>query len=262
MVNDRFLSPVLVQMAVYSAIDATERTVGASSFRVQGQIEFEGPSPPIKLNNMFAGDTGSALQVSLSAAVPLAYVLQGGFQALQLKKVAVHIGSFDQKKQLQIDQVIAGRRVVRPGENVELTILLAGENGQEVTRQVAFTVPPGATPGPLFFTVADGNTTNMAEFRQIVGLPARSAAQLVSTVNNLRANTKAYVRVWRSEPAFQLEGDDLPDPPASVSLILSAAQAALAGISQTRNSKMAELEVSAGEMVITGSKTIQLEVKE
>ena len=36
MVNDPLLSPLLLQMAVFSAIDATERTVGASSIRVTG----------------------------------------------------------------------------------------------------------------------------------------------------------------------------------------------------------------------------------
>ena len=37
MVNDRLLSPLLVQMAVFSAIDATERTVGAATFGVTGR---------------------------------------------------------------------------------------------------------------------------------------------------------------------------------------------------------------------------------
>jgi hypothetical protein len=81
-------------------------------------------------------------------------------------------------------------------------------------------------------------------------------------VNNLRANTKAYVRVWRPEPDFQLEGADFPDPPPSVALILAGSQSAFGSIGQTRNSKVAELEIGAGDSVISGSKTIQVEVKE
>ena len=100
------------------------------------------------------------------------------------------------------------------------------------------------------------------EFRQIIGAQPKSISQLISTVNNLRANTKAYVRVWRPEPAFQLEGEDFPDPPPSVALILGGAQGALGGVTQTRNSKLAELEVGLGDSVINGSKTIQVEVKE
>lgn len=262
MVNDRFLSPLLVQMAVFNTIDATERTVGASSFRVTGEIEFQGSAAPLKVNNMYAADTGSAMIASLSTAIPLAYVLQSGFDALEVKKVALDIESFDAKKQFQIDSVYAGRREVRPGEKVELTTLLVGENGAELARKIEYQVPRGITPGPLYFTVADGMTTNLTEFRQIIGAQPKSISQLISTVNSLRANTKAYVRVWRPEPAFQLEGEDFPDPPPSVALILGGAQGALGGITQTRNSKLAELEVGVGDNVVSGSKTIQVEVKE
>ena len=262
MVNNRFLSPLLVQMAVFSTIDATERTVGAASFRVTGEIEFHGSTAPLRVNNMYAADTGSAMIASLSTAIPLAYVLQSGFDSLQVKKVKLDIESFDEKKQLQIDGVYVGRRQVRPGEKVELTTMLVGENGTEMARKVEYQVPMGLTPGPLFFTVADGMTTNITEFRQFIGMQPKSISQLISTVNNLRANTKAYVRVWRPEPAFQLEGEDFPDPPPSVALILAGSQTAFGSITQTRNSKMAELEVGAGDSVISGSKTIQVEVKE
>ena len=73
-------------------------------------------------------------------------------------------------------------------------------------------------------------TTNLTEFRQILGAQPKSIAQLISTVNSLRANTKAYVRVWRPEPAFQLEGADFPDPPPSVAMILAGSQTAQGSI--------------------------------
>jgi hypothetical protein len=262
MVNDRFLSPLLVQMAVFNTIDATERTMGASSFRVTGEIEFQGSAAPLKVNNMYAADTGSAMIASLSTAIPLAYVLQSGFDALEVRKVALDIESFDAKKEFEIDSVSVGRREVRAGGKVELTTMLVGENGAEVARTIVYQVPQGITPGPLYFTVADGMTTNVTEFRQIIGAQPKSISQLLSIVNNLRANTKAYVRVWRPEPAFQLEGSDFPDPPPSVAMILAGSQSAFGSISQTRNSKLAELEIGAGDSVISGSKTIQVEVKE
>ena len=262
MVDDPLLSPLLLQLAVYSAIDATERTVGASSIRVTGEVEFQNAPAPVRLDNMYAGDNGSAMLVSLSAAVPVAYVMQSGFSSLELKKVTINIEAFAQKKQLTIDGISVSRREARPGDKVLLNVVLAGENGAETTRQVEYQVPIGAEPGPLYFTVADANTANLADFRQILTTSPRSAGQLIATVNNLHPNTKAYVRVWRTDPAFQLEGADLPDPPASVALILAGSQASLAGITQTRNSKVAEMQVDAGDMVVTGSKTIQVEIKE
>jgi hypothetical protein len=261
MVNDTLLSPLLLQMAVFSAIDATERTVGTSSIRVTGQIEFQNGNTPLRINNMYAADNGSPMLASLSAAVPVAFVMQGGFESLQLKSVSLNLEAFDQKKQLTIDGITTSRHDVRAGEKVQLNVSLTGENGAETVRRVEYQVPIGAEPGMLYFTVADANTANIADFRQVLTATARTPGQLVSIVNNLHPNTRAYIRVWRADPAFQIEGTDLPDPPASVSLILGS-QSSSAGITQTRNSKIAEMEINIGDMAVTGSKTVQVEVKE
>jgi hypothetical protein len=260
-VSDPLLSPLLLQMAVYSVIDETERTVGASTIRVSGEIEFQNAPAPVRVNNMFAADNGSAMQGSLFAAVPVAYVLQSSFRNLQLKKVSLHIEGYDQKKLWNIDEVSATRTEARPGESVQLNVVLSGENGSEQTRHLSYPVPIGAQPGTLYFTVSDANTANAADFRQILVSAPKNPAQLIDTVNNLHPNTKAYIRVWRADTAFQLEGADLPDPPASVALILGGSQAH-AGILQSKNAKVGEMELDGGDMVFSGSKTVQVEIKE
>jgi hypothetical protein len=262
MANDRTLTPFLLQMAVFSAVDATERTLGSSSFSVQGQIEFQGGAPPIKIRNMYAGEFNLPAQVSLAAAVPLSYALQSGFDSLKVRSVALDIEAFDAKKQAQIDQVLLSRNTVRPGEDVELTVLLTGDNGAEMVRKASYRVPVGAAAGPLYFTVADGNTTNFMEYRNLIGAQPRSVQQIISFLNALRANTQAYVRVWRPDPSFQIQGEDLPNPPASVSLILGRSPGAVGGTGMARNSKLAELVLGAGDVVVTGSKTVQVEIRE
>ncbi len=262
MINDPLLSPLLTQMAVSSVIDATERSVGAASVRISGEIEFRNAPAPVRIDNIFAADNGAAAQASLSAAVPVAYVLQSSFAALQLKNVSLRVEVLDRRDELTIDSVVASRRQVRPGEKLRLDIVLAGDNGSEITRSVEYTVPIGAPPGPLYVTVSDANTANVTDFRQILSSAAHSPGELIDTVNNLHPNNKAYVRFWRADPAYQLEGADLPDPPASVALILNNSQANFAGITQVRNSKVAEMEIDAGGMFVSGAKTIVAEVEE
>jgi hypothetical protein len=249
-------------MAVYSAIDATERTVGASSIHISGEIHFQNSQAPVRLNNIYAADNGSAAQVSLSAAVPVAFVLQSGFDALQLRSVALRLEAFDDKRQFTIESVAASRGEVHPGDRLQLRVVLMGPNGAETARQVEYQVPIGAPPGPLYFTVADANVANITDYRQILTSSPHSAGQLIGLVNNLHPNNKAYVRVWRANPAYQLEGAELPDPPASVALILGASQSSLAGLTQTRNAKVADMEIDTGDMSVSGMKTIQVEVKE
>ena len=258
MVSDAVLSPLLVQMATFSAIDATERSVGSSSFILRGQIRFRDPTPPARVDNMFSGDVSVGLQASLGVAAPLAFALQSGFDSLRLSGVTLEIESIPEKKQMQIDQVWTRRREVRPGERVELVVSLTGDNGSEQVRRVSYAIPAGAPAGPLYFTVADGTTTNLTEYRQLLTAPPRSAAQVLSILNGLRGNTKGYVRVWRPDAGFQVQGEDLPSAPPSLAMILSR----VAGAPSGRGSKLAELEFSAPDAVVSGAKTIQVEVKD
>jgi len=262
MVNDPLLSPLLVQMAVFSAIDATERTVGAATLRITGEIAFQNAPLPVRIDNMFSADNGSATQASLSTAVPVSYVMQSDFDTLRLKSIALNIEAFEQKKELTIDDLTVSKREAHPGDTVRLNVSLVGENGAEMKRQLDYKIPIGAEPGPLYFTVADAGTANITDFHQVLGATPHTSTQLITTVNNLHPNTRAYIRVWRTDPAFQLEGVDLPAPPASVTLILSESQTSLAGITQTRNSKIAEMEIDAGNVVVSGVKTAQVEIKE
>jgi hypothetical protein len=258
MVNDRYLSPFLLQTAVFSAIDATERAAGVSSIVVHGEIEFENRKDPVRLRNIYAGDGGSAMLAATQTAVPLAYLMETGFDQLKVKAVSIRIESFDVKKELNIGQVYLSRREVKPGESIELMTELDGENGVQVTRSLKYTIPPGTAPGTLFFTVADGTQTGLAELKQIIAETPQSPEQSISTVGRLRPSDKAYVRVWRAEPAYEVAGEELPDPPPSLALILGSTQS----LSQNKNSKITELVIDAGETMVTGSRTVQVEVKE
>ena len=54
MAQDRVMTPLVAQMAVFSAIDSTERSVGAATYAVRGHTDFDGGS--VKLDNVYSGD--------------------------------------------------------------------------------------------------------------------------------------------------------------------------------------------------------------
>ena len=258
MIDDRLLAPVLLQMAVFSSLDATERSVGSASLSLRGTIEFTDKRAPVRLSNFSSGDSGSAMQASINAMVPLAYILQGGFDTLRVQNIHFEIDSSETKRALQIEDVLPSRREVRPGDALDLTTVLTGENGVEVTRITHVQIPVGTAPGTIYFTVADGTQTSVASLRQTLNVTPRTPEQLLESVRRLKGNTRAYVRMWRGDPDFQVSGEDLPSPPASVSLIMASTP----GITQTRNAQLREYEIDPGEWLVTGSKTVQVEVKQ
>ena len=268
-VADRLLTPFLTQTALFSIMDSTERTVGAGTLRLHGRAEFEGDIPALTTQDVFVSDNNVPQQAAADAVVPLAFVLAGGFRDLHLKSLSFELEPIESKRQLHIAQAWASAHDVRPGDPVELTVVFDGENGLEWTRTATYHVPVGAALGPLNLTVSDANTLNFPDFAGLSQSSARSAAELIAMINDFRPSDAAYVRVWRQQPAFSVSGtrpgSELTDPPPSVMLILSDPASSAAtnpGVTLTRGSGLAELKIPAPGYVVTGAKTIQVEVKE
>jgi hypothetical protein len=260
MVQDQLLSPLLLQMLLYSALDASERTVGSSSVRLRGTVKFDGAPEPVTIDNMYAGDFNVPLVASLGAALPVAYALQNTVDALRLQSVDLTVEAIPVKKQFSIENVWTSRRDIRPGESFDVSVLLVGEGGKEVVKQVRYEVPIGAPTGPLNITVADGPTTNASDGRVYTLVQPRPAAQVIPMLNSLRGSTKGYVRMWRQDATYTLEGQDLPHPPPSVGMIL--ARLPNAAPTPGRTATVAEIAFDASDAVISGSRTIQVEVRE
>jgi hypothetical protein len=259
-IQDQMLSPLLLQMMVYSALDASERTLGSSSVRLRGTVRFEGAPDPVKIDNMYSGDFNVPLVASLGTALPVAYALQNTVDTLKLQSVDLTLDAVPEKKQFSIENVWTSRRQVRPGEAFEISVLLVGDGNRELVRQVRYEVPIGAPVGPLNITVADGPTTNASEGRVYSLAQPRPASQVIPLLNSLRGSTRGYVRLWRQDPTYTLEGQELPAPPPSVGMIL--ARLPVAAAVPGRSAAVAEIPFDAADAVISGSKTIQVEVRE
>ncbi len=268
-VNDRFLTPFITQTALFSVLDATERMLGAGTIRLRGHVDFEGSLPPLVIQDMFISDSGLAQQVSSDAVVTLGFVLGGGFTGLRMKGMSFTLDQLEGKRQLRIAQAWASRHEVRPGTAVEISALLQGDDGQQLTRTATYQVPIGAPTGPLNFTISDANTLNIPDFAGLTQSSLQTPERLISTINQFRDSDALYVRVWRQQPAFTVSGPmpggELTDPPPSVALILadpSDSANTTPALTLTRGSGIAEIAIPVPDYVVTGAKTIQVEVKE
>jgi hypothetical protein len=268
-VSDRLLTPFLTQTALFSIMDSTERAIGAGTLRLHGRAEFDGDVPALAIQDVFVSDSGVPQQAAADAVVPLAFVLGGGFRDLHLKSLSFELQPVDSKRQLHIAQAWASNHDVHPGDAIEISVVLDGENGLELTRSAVYRVPIGAPLGPLNLTISDANTLNFPDFAGLGQSSARTPADLIGVINAFRSSDAAYVRVWRQQPAFTVSGmrprGELTDPPPSVLLILSdPASSAYTNpaVTLTRGSEIAELVIPAPGYVVTGAKTIQVEVKE
>ena len=90
----------------------------------------------------------------------------------------------------------------------------------------------------------------------------KSPTQAVALLNRLRRNTNAYLRITRIELTYQAQGIDLPDPPPSLALLLSKSQNPAVANHLAQGNLIAEIPVDMGESMVSGTKSVQVEVKE
>src|ERR1700677_4460656 len=87
--RDPILTPLVAQMAVFSAIDSTERSVGAATYAVRGHAGFGGGR--VQIDEVYSGAVNTATMASLGVSTPLSYALTSGFDALRLKSLTLEI---------------------------------------------------------------------------------------------------------------------------------------------------------------------------
>ncbi|MCL4783001.1 MAG: hypothetical protein KJZ70_08220 [Bryobacterales bacterium] len=261
MVRDPFLSPLLLQMAIFSAVDATERTAGATTIGLDAVLRFQNGIPPLRIANRFSGTSMVALAAALNVAVPVGYALQSGFDELKLESVDVNLVSYENRRELNLDQVWASTNEADPGEEVEIHAVLIDAAGAAVHRLFRYTIPRGAPAGPLYFSVTDAASLNMLDLPKLTAIVPRNPAQLVDLVNDIRGNGKLYLRVWRQEPTYSIQGADLPAPPPSAALILDSSTDVKGGRNAAQNAAIAERSADLGDYAVSGSRTIRVDVK-
>ena len=88
-IQDRVMTPLVTQMALFSAIDATERAQGGSTFSVSGHLDFEGGS--VRVDNVYSGDVAVPALASLGVGTSLSYAMASGFDEFKLKGVTLEV---------------------------------------------------------------------------------------------------------------------------------------------------------------------------
>ncbi len=91
--RDDFLTPLLLNIAVYNAAVAQERSIGDSTVEVSGEIKIHGQEP-VRIQRRFAG--GQATQhAAASVAIPVAALVRSRFEGMEISGLVIDLTSSD-----------------------------------------------------------------------------------------------------------------------------------------------------------------------
>lgn len=256
MVADRFLTPILMQMTTLSTISSTERTIGDSTLQVRGSLKVKG-QPEIGIENRFATSVNAPLAAAFAVSQPVSVLLNSGFEDLIIEGISLEISSFDIRQKGQLDRLWIDRTEVRRGERIELQAFARAENGGEYVERIAVEIPKDAPLGALRVLVGDGGAIQAAELR--TGITPKTLSGLVRELNRVRKADRLYVRLERADSGVVINNEEMPSLPPSMLATLGSDRTA-GGYIQTRATALFERELPPAEFVITGQRTLTINV--
>jgi len=258
--NDRFLTPLLLNFTIYNTLISTEKALGYNTLQMKGRITLEG-QPEIQLEQTFSSSGEAPIGVSLAVAIPVNYLLACGYENLRLKQVYLEVHSYDDVRNVRLDRIWYDRTEVGPGEEVLLHLFLKKENGEEMEEAYPLKIPEDVPSGTMQVVVADGESMERFESRETPqDFIPRDLAQVVKLVNSLKRNDRVYVRLYRRETGAAMGAEGLPGLPPSIYSLMQSARTR-GGVEPLPITSYMEYELPAMDYVIEGMKSFTIKVR-
>jgi len=259
-IQEPFLSPLLVNLGFVSTLGDTERAVGPSTLEIEGKIRLAG-AEAVNFHDVLSGEAGTSLLAGNLVATPLTYLLGSGFPDLRIEGIEISVMSRDERSVATLEQVWSTRSEVKPGDRIEVFGLLRLPGGQAVTQRIPVEIPESVNDKGLMLAVGGGATINALQFRLTQpGSSARDIHQLVKALNRMRRNSRLYALLMAPQRSLMLEGDDYPSPPPSLIQTFLSDPAAASSVSLSGTSIVGDFEGTSTSFMIHGQKTLLLKV--
>jgi hypothetical protein len=262
LVRHSVLTPLMLQMAVYSALDHHFRSAGSGTIDLNGTVNYGNGLPPLHIEGRYAGDANLPLAASLGAAIPPAFIQQQAAEQLLPEAIEIRLKAATGRDQWVIERLSLSRRVAKAGEEIAATIALSTGDGRELKLTKQVRLPSWLTPGEtLTVTATDAFTANLLDFRGLYqpgGPTFRSASELIETVNSLHPSNAVYLRLHRSSPGFLSGNREMSNLPPSIAASFQRSPGQYLPLYQSR---LATEEFLLPSGVSSGSKTITVEIE-
>jgi hypothetical protein len=260
LISDPMLAPILMRIALTSAIMGTERQLGPQTVKVNGRISMKG-QPDVLLDNAFSLASGATAFAASSIERPFAVLLNSGFEGLEVRGIDVDVTSSDTRSMGIINRLWIDKTEVERGEKVEIQAFARKENGTEFVERIPVEIPQDAPIGPIVILIGDGSSINQTDARVQVGADfvPKNLGQLVQAINKLKKNSKLYVKILRPGAGAIVNSEEMPTLPPSVLATLGS-QRTSGGYSALSVATLSEKELAPSQFLITGQQAITINV--
>ena len=221
MVDDQLFTPLLAYLAVFNTLGSYERQNGAASYSVKGTATVKGRGS-LDFEDLFTGDSPS-VGAAASIVGPINILMRNSFEDVDFEGLNLEIEASEESRSATLERVWIDGVRARPGDTIEVKMLLRTYRGDTFSRSQAVRIPENAR-GTLQVMVADAQRLSQWEARelQLQPLQTRDLPQMLRVLNNARKNNRLYVRLLGRDGGAVVEGEPLAALPPSVLAVMES----------------------------------------
>ena len=254
----KFWTSRLASWALQDAMLATERSMGEGMVRVHATVRVRGRREPVRVENTFFEPRFPWVPACAMANI-VQQLQENPFTSVRVEAIEFAV-SFDNKRRTAaIEAVRSDRKGVRPGEEINVSVLLRPFGQPPTTRRARIKIPPDVVPGSTAtITACDARTSRALHRTRSPGtFRPENFEQYIDLIQRIEDNESLFVRTTWQRRGITLRGEALPSLPSSLLSVFSFSNTS--GVGPMITESVAQVKTP---WVLTGSQTVVLVVKQ
>jgi len=254
------VSPLLLQLALVSAVGATERGLGPSTLAMNGKIRLAG-GDDVNIDDVLVSDSGPANAAGAMVAAPLNALLTSDFPGLHIEGIDLDMSVHNKDRAATLESAWPSKSEVRPGDSIDVMTVVRTPAGESFTQRIPVTIPENVNAKTLTLVVGSGAAADAIEGRLTpLASPPRDLHRMVGALNKMRRNNRLYAVLLAPEGSFRLSGDEFPSPPPSLLQTFLSDAAGAGRLTMSSTSVIGDFKTDPTAYTVTGQQTLQLKV--
>ena len=222
-IDNKFFSPNLVVWTTLNALLVSGKSMGDATMELDARIAFRG-HPDLRLRNIYTGAMPQAI-LSKELGEIIALLQQNKLEGASLQRLSLNISVENRRRRALISSARAGKQIVRPGEEVPVTVFLEPYRGEERTLSITIRVPDDAPEGRLVLQISDAAfSTKWEQNRAPHRFKFNNLSQLLDMLGELERNDQLIVKLVTARSGVVIKGQELPSLPPSALAVLRGSQ--------------------------------------
>lgn len=214
------MTPTLVALSTLGSLDSASYTAGSQGLDLTLAARLDG-YPEVVLEQSFDGPD-AAMQAVVYVLAAATFLEHNPWAELSLDSMDVELTQHAEPRVAQLVDAYASHTVVRPGDDVQLTVEMRAWRGDVVRRNLPLTLPQALPAGRYHLLVGDGPSIDGMRLAVERTAPVR-IEQALELLRGLHSRRELVTLGLFTDRGLSIAGEALPQLPGSLQSLWAAA---------------------------------------